>query len=320
MTLVLLFLSGCASQKNALTASSDKHYQKMLDQQKMKAAAADDTAPVPLEKIPENDPNAIEQMGDMYLRQGNHDMAFIQYGKALRIDPNRLSVRQKVAHLYLRKELAAEALNEFDIILAKDKLNAGALQGKATALIQLNRLTEAEYVLNEITSIDGKAWQAYLLLGTVYDRHKRHEDAAFAYRKTIEINPKSAFAYNNLGVSLYQMSRYKDSAEALLSAISIDPADQRSHNNLGLSLFKLGKYSEALESLKKGGDDASAYNNMGVLYLEQKKYEEAVEHFEKAIEAKPSYYESAQTGLKKAKAGLHQSQKKSDSVQSSAKP
>lgn len=318
ITVALLFLSGCASQKNALTASSDKHYQKMLEQQKMKAAAADD--PLPLEKIPENDPNAIEQVGDMYLRQGNHDMAFIQYTKALRLDPNRLSVRHKVAHLYLRKGLATEALNEFDIILSKDKRNTAALQGKATALIQLNRLAEAEQVLIGITSFDGKAWQGYLLLGAVYDRQKRYEDAAFAYRKTIEINPKSASAYNNLGVSLYQMGSYKESAEALLSAISIDPENQQSYNNLGLSLFKLGKYHEALESLKKGSEEATAYNNMGVLYLEQKKYEEAVEYFEKAIEAKPSYYESAQSGLKKAKAGLHKSQKESDSVQSSAKP
>ena len=220
----------------------------------------------------------------------------------------------------MKKGLATEALNEFNIILAKDQRNTSALQGKANALVQLNRLPEAEKVLQEVTDIDGRSWQAYLLLGTVYDRQKRYEDATVAYRKVIDINPKSASAYNNLGVSLFLMGKYRESVDALLSAISLDPSNLQSYNNLGLSLFKLGKYPEALETFKKGGDEASAYNNMGVLYLEEKKYDEAIEYFEKAIEAKPSYYESAHAGLRKARAGLSQSQKKPDLSPSSAKP
>jgi tetratricopeptide (TPR) repeat protein len=318
LTMALLFLSGCGSQKSLFKSSSDKHYERMLEQQKLKAAASED--PVPLEKIPENDPKAFEQMGDMYLRKGNLDMAFIQYGKALRIDPDRLGTRQKVGHLYLKKGLGAEALNEFNTILVKDKRNVAALQGKATALVQLNRLSEAEQVLRETIAIDEKAWQAYLLLGSVYDRQKQYEDAVVAYRKAVTVNPKSASAYNNLGVSLFLMRKYQESAEALLSAISIDPSNQQSYNNLGLSLFKLGKYPEALETFKKGGDEASSYNNMGVLYMEEKKYEEAIEYFEKAIEAKPSYYESAHAGMRRAKAGLDQRQKKPDPVQPSAQP
>ena len=214
-------------------------------------------------------------MGDAYLKQGNLDMAFIQYGKALRIDRDRLGTRQKVGYLYLKKGLAAEALNEFNIILAKDQRNTSALQGKANALVQLNRLPEAEKVLQEVTDIDGRSWQAYLLLGTVYDRQKRYEDATIAYRKAIEINPKSASAYNNLGVSLFLMGRYRESVDALLSSISLDSSNLQSYNNLGLSLFKLGKYPEALETFRKGGDEASAYNNMGVLYLEEKNYDKS---------------------------------------------
>jgi tetratricopeptide (TPR) repeat protein len=302
ITLALFFLSGCGGLKNLLPSSSDKHYQRMLEQQKMKAAASED--PELPDKLPENDPEAFERMGDAYLKQGNLDMAFIQYRKALRIDSGRLGTRQKIGYLYLKKGLGAEALNEFNIVLAKDQRNTSALQGKANALVQLNRLPEAEKVLQEVTDIDGRSWQSYLLFGTVYDRQKRYEEATVAYRKVLDINPKSASAYNNLGVSLFLMGKYRESAESLLSAISIDPSNSQSYNNLGLSLFKLGKYSEALETLKKGGDEASAYNNMGVLYLEEKKYDQAIEYFEKAIEAKPSYYESAHAGLKKAKAAL----------------
>jgi tetratricopeptide (TPR) repeat protein len=105
ITLALFFLSGCGGLKNLLPSSSDKQYQRMLEQQKMKAAASED--PAILDKIPENDPEAFERMGDTYLKQGNIDMAFIQYGKALRIDSGRLGTRQKVGYLYLKKGLGA---------------------------------------------------------------------------------------------------------------------------------------------------------------------------------------------------------------------
>jgi len=285
----------------------------MLEQQKMKDSVSEDK--FLKEKIPENDPETFEQIGDTYLKQGNLDMAFVQYGKALRIDPGRVGTRQKVGYLYLKKGLATEAINEFTIVLSKNQRNTSALQGKASGLIRLNRLPEAEKILQEVTTIDSKSWQAYALLGNIYDRQRRFEDATAAYRKAIEINPKSASVYNDLGVSLFLMGKHRESADALLSAISLDHSNMQSYNNLGLSLFKLKKYPEALETFKKGGDEASAYNNMGVLYLEEKKYDEAIQHFEKAVKAKPSYYESAQAGLKKAMGGLQQSKKEQDLAQ-----
>jgi tetratricopeptide (TPR) repeat protein len=284
----------------------------MLEQQKMKAAASEEQ--LLKEKIPES-PDTFEQLGDAYLKQGNLDMAFIQYGKALRIDPGRMGTRQKVGHLYLKKGLATEAINEFNIVLSKDRRNTLALQGKAGGLIKLNRLPEAEKILKEVTAIDSESWRAYALLGNIYDRQRRFEDATVVYRKAIEINPKSASVYNDLGVSLFLAGKYRESADALLSAISLENSNIQSYNNLGLSLFKLKKYPEAFESFRKGGDEASAHNNMGVLYLEEKKYDEAIQHFEKAIRVKPSYHESAQAGLKKARNGLQQSKKELYSTQ-----
>ena len=96
----------------------------------------------------------------------------------------------------------------------------------------------------------------------------------------------------------------------LLNAVNLGLSDSRTYNNLGLVLFKMGLFIEAHEAFKKGGDEARAYNNMGVLYMENKDYARSIEFFEKAIGAKPSYYESAQTGLQKARAALRQDQEK----------
>jgi len=300
MVVALLLVSGCGTSR---TAAVDKQYQRMVEQQQIKNQAEEDTASE-AKLPPVNDPEALERMGDAYLKTGNPGLAFFEYGKALKADPNRLRTRQKLAYLMLKRGMSAEAISEFDTILKKTPGDTGALQGKATALMQLNRLEEAEKVLNTAIDNDTGLWQAHALLGMVYDRQKLHEPAIEAYEKAIAINPKATAVYDNLGTSFYMTGRYRESARALLKAISLKTAGSETYNKLGLALFKMGLAPEAYEAFRKAGDEADACNNMGILYMEAKDYARSAEFFEKAIDLKPTYYENAHAGLKKARAAL----------------
>ena len=51
-------------------------------------------------KLPEMTSAEYERLGDQYLSQGNLDIAFIQYDKALRLDPNQVRIRYKVGRLF----------------------------------------------------------------------------------------------------------------------------------------------------------------------------------------------------------------------------
>jgi tetratricopeptide (TPR) repeat protein len=271
------------------TSAVDKQYKRNIEQQQRKAEFSEE-AEIEKKLPPANNPETFEQMGDVYLRQDNLGMTFIEYNKALKAGPDRIRTRQKVAYLMLKRGKWDDAVTEFDIILRQAPGNTVALQGKGTALLQLNRLKDAEQTLNVAIGYDSRLWHAYALLGIVYDRQKLHESVIKAYKKAITINPKIAGAYSNLGVSLYLTGQYQESADALLKAINLDTSHSKTYNNLGLSLFEIGLFPEAHETFKKG-DEASAYNNMGVLYMETKNYAKSIEFFEKAIEAKPRYYE-----------------------------
>ena len=298
-----LCISGCAGTKGSQTSANNKQYQRILEQQKRKAEASEE-ADLQKKLPPANDPETSEQLGDAYLKQGNLGMAFIEYNKALKVNPDRAGTRQKLAYLMLKRGMWADAVTEFDTILGRSPKDTVALQGKATALLHLNRLKEAEQTLNAAIGYDTGLWQAYALLGTIYNRQKLYIPAIEAYEKAIAINPKAAAVYNDLGISFYMTGQYRESADVLLKAISLNASNLKTYNNLGLALFKMGMFPEALEAFKKGGDEASAYNNMGILYMEAKNYAKSIESFEKAIDAKPSYYENAHAGLQKAKAAL----------------
>ncbi len=301
MIVALLLVSGCGTSR---TSAVDRQYQRIVEQQQFKNEVDDTDLEAKLP--PANDPEAFERMGDTYLKTGNPGMAFLEYSKALKADPNRVRTRQKLAYLMLKRGMSAGAISEFDAILKKSPGDTGALQGKATALMQLNRLEDAEKVLNTAIDNDTGLWQAHALLGMVYDRQKLHGPAIEAYEKAIAINPKATAVYNNLGTSFYMTGRYQESARALLKAISLKAAGSETYNKLGLALFKMGLAPEAYEAFRKAGDEANACNNMGILYMETKDYARSVEFFEKAIDLKPTYYENAHAGLKKARAALQQ--------------
>ena len=293
-------IAGCAGSQSA---AMDKQFQKMAEKQRLKQEAPED---VDLEKklSSTEDPKICEQKGDNYLRTGNYGMSFIEYKKALDADPNQVRVRLKLANLFLKRKMWKDALKEFQEIEKLAPGNLTAYQGKAAALIQLDRLDEAEGTLTMVISKDSGLWQAYALLGNLYSAKKQYGPAIEAYEKAIAINPKNAVLQNRLGDSLIRAGRYQESVDISLKAIQSDTFNQETYNTLGFALFKLGMFTEACEAFIKGSNEAEAYNKMGILFMETKDYARSVECFEKAINAKPAYYEAAHDGLKKAKAAL----------------
>lgn len=63
---------------------------------------------------------------------------------ALQVSPEDLPLRLHVAELMLKENLAAEALEQYSFVLARDPANLGALQGAATAAAAAGEVARAE--------------------------------------------------------------------------------------------------------------------------------------------------------------------------------
>ena len=297
-------LGGCASKDHPFAKDwppKSGKYKSILDRQRQG---------LPMEESPKKEPDLTveeyEDLGDRYLQQGNMDESFIQYNKALQLDPGKNGVRYKVGLLFLKRGLPDEALKEFQRILEKDGGHALAYQGMGQAFMQTEKYDEAEKNFQKALQLNPDLWLSHNDLGMIYDRKLRFDDAIAHYEAAINIKPDQYVLLNNLGVSYYLNREYKKSAETLLKAIKAgsDPKNAKVYNNLGLVLGKLGRYEEALEAFKKAGDRAAAYNNLGYCYFLQGKYDKAIAAFEKAIDIKPSFYPSANENLKMAKKAM----------------
>lgn len=297
-------LGGCSSKGHPFAKDwtpKQGKYKSILDRQRQG---------LPIEESPKKETDLTaeeyEDLGDRYLQQGNMDESFIQYNKALELNPGQNGVRYKVGLLFLKRGLPDEALKEFQKILERDDGHALACEGMGQAFMRKEEYDEAEKNFQKALQLNPDLWLSHNDLGMIYDRKLRFDDAIAHYEAAINIKPDQYVLLNNLGVSYYLNREYKKSAETLLKAIEAgsDPKNAKVYNNLGLVLGKLDRYEEALEAFKKAEDRPAAYNNLGYCYFLQGKYEKAIAAFEKAIEIKPSFYPSANENLKMAKKAL----------------
>lgn len=309
---VLMGSWGCAARNSQRSLSQISETKKIMERQKAEIASRESTS----KNTPEMTAEGYEALGDRYLKLGNVEMAFIQYDKALRLNPGRAQIRYKMGALFLEKGLAEEAQKEFQEILKTNPNHALAHEGMGRAYFQARRFPAAEESFRQAIGLDTGLWQAHNFLGIIGDRQGRFEDAIAQYRAAIALNPNEGALLNNLGASLSLSGKYEEAVKAFAEALKIETSNSKIYNNLALALCKLGRHLEALEVFKKGGDEASAYYNLGCIYMMEGKSKKAIQAFEKALEIKPGFYESAYENLKKAEAyqddsGTHPPDKRS---------
>lgn len=279
-------LLGCAADKSILQA------------EKIIQNTSDSTQP----KMLSNTTSAeYERMGDQFFSRDELAKAFLNYEKALQLDPDNLSVHYKKGLSLVAGKINKDAIRVFQAVIKRDSGYALAYEGLGLAYFQMQEYEKCEKNFTKSLELNSKLWKSHNFLGTLYDRQKKYEQAIQRYYAAIALKPDEKILYNNLGVSYYLAGEYTRAVIAFNSVLEHNYVDARTYNNLGLALARLGRYQEALVAFRKGGNEARAQNNLGCIFLEQGKFGKAIDSFTKAIEINPLFYAKASENLQKAR-------------------
>ncbi len=304
--LLLIILGGCASKgtQNFQTPVGNlfqqSGYEKMLKRQ----MASIPPEPEGVNRLPEMTLDDYERLGDNYFRQGNLELAFLQYTKVMGENPDNVNVVSKRGFIYLQRGMSDLAMNEFAFVLEREPSHALAHQGMGMAHLRMRNYRPAKDHLQQSVQANPDLWLAHNFLGIVHDHLGEHEKAVKSYQAAITIKPDQSALYNNLGVSFAFMGRHEEAAGALRRGLQLRPVDPRLGNNLGMVLCKLGRYHEAIEAFRSSGDEAQAYNNLGAFLLEEREYAKASRAFQRALELRGSHYAKAHDNLRRAEIAI----------------
>ena len=116
---------------------------------------------------------------------------------------------------------------------------------------QTGRYIDAEKLSLSITKKFPEHPFAWKVLGIVFKKTGRINEALVVNQKSVELEPINMEANFNLGNTLLELGRLEEAEACYKQAISIKPDYAEAHNNLGVTLQKIGRLEEAMNTFIK---------------------------------------------------------------------
>jgi Flp pilus assembly protein TadD len=206
-----------------------------------------------------------------------------------------LSVLAAVGALWTheRNHVWGDAVTLWQDCVRKSPLKARPHNNLGTALVDRNRLPEAESILRKALDLKPNYGDARYNLGYVLIRLGRMEEGSRQLQEAIRLEPENYMAHNNLGISYLLQEDYPRAVFYLREALTLKPDSETARNNLGVALKNQGELDAALvefaEAIRLAPNFAEAYNNLGSTLKEQGRLKEAEANFRQALRINPGY-------------------------------
>ena len=218
-----------------------------------------------------------------------------------------------------------------DARIASPGLVKEAYSTLAEAYRQLGRTEESRLAMEQFEQLDGESSQireklrmlaivpddheTRAMLGLLYMRQGRYEEAAEAYRLATRLAPDSSRYHNNLGNAHLRLKEYDAAIQAYSKAVRLAPKYGLGLFNLGLAYLHNQRFDEAKQALLQTQnllpEHADAPYYLGLIYGREGDYEKAAEMFERAVAARPAFLDARQKlAVSYIKLGRHEEGKK----------
>ena len=167
------------------------------------------------------------QLGVSYLNDNNIQPAFVEFQKALELNPNDKETLNAIGVIYLLKlEDYARAVEFLRKALKQDKNYSEAWNNLGVAYEKMGKYQEAieAYKTALQNTFYRNPEKAFNNLGRVYYRNRRYDDAIDAYKEAAKRASDFALPYYGLALCYNAAGKYGNAATALKKALDVDPA------------------------------------------------------------------------------------------------
>jgi len=169
--------------------------------------------------------NAHYQLGLSYFNENKIQMAYVEFQKALEMNPDNKEVLNALGIVYLALDDLQKARDSFLKALTKDPNFSEAHYNLGATYGRMGRWSDAVNSFN--VAINNPVYQkhdiAYNSLGDAYYRLGLIDDAIGAYKEAIKRGINFYRPYYGLALSYNAKGRYGDAASAMEEAIERDP-------------------------------------------------------------------------------------------------
>ncbi len=117
-------------------------------------------------------------------------------------------------------------------------------------------LEPAREALEDALAIRSRDPKVLGLLGQVFYRLARYDDAAIAWQRLVDDNPVEPGARVNLGLAWMKARQYEEAIKQLRIALDLNPEHRKAAGYLGLAWLEVGQPAQARECFLRAGSEA----------------------------------------------------------------
>jgi Tfp pilus assembly protein PilF len=153
------------------------------------------------------------------------------------------------------------------------------------------RWADAEQAIHAAQKIQpdssGKEMSSFLM-GAIFERQKKYDQAEEEFRKVLNVNPRNASTLNYYGYMLADRGiRLEEAADLIKRALADDPNNAAYQDSLGWAYFKQNKLDEAEGLLRKAATreshDPTILSHLGDVYAKMGKDSLAEAQWQKSL-------------------------------------
>jgi tetratricopeptide (TPR) repeat protein len=256
------------------------------------AAAKDDFAGARagFEQALAADPHAFAaayNLGVVADRQGQTNQALQSYGRAVKIQADYESAVEATVNVYLRQGTPDQAVAYVQPIAAYWERNLYLQAILANALVEANRLDEAEQVARNALRRDERFVPAMVALANASIRRGRLELADSVLEQALAVNPKYPEIHFLQGKRHQQEGRLAQALASYRKAVDLRPSYSEARTALGMQYMAAGNYAEALAQFeavaKLVPTLVGVHLNLGDAYRANRRWQDAKREFDTAL-------------------------------------
>jgi tetratricopeptide (TPR) repeat protein len=192
---------------------------------------------------------AHDVLGDLLLVEGRANAALEAYEKALRLEPERPSVKEKMARARKLRDATPSA-----VLGGRLQRQQGAFASQlveAEAHEKAGERDKAETIYRDILKQDPEHVEASRLLAGIAAEYEQYREAIVFLRRAIELAPDYSRAWVDLANVQRKMEEYDDAIATAEKVIELGPDKPEAHLLLASVLGFADRHNEAIAAYEK---------------------------------------------------------------------
>jgi tetratricopeptide (TPR) repeat protein len=239
---------------------------------------------------------AFYGLGEALTGEGGVGVGAVYLQFALYLKPDSVFALAALANAYETTKRYDDAIAAYDRIPRGTPLQMSIDIRKALNLTQLERVDEAQKLLDELARDNPKEVQPLDALGNIMRGSKRFPEAVDYYTRAIALIDKPEAKhwtyYYSRGTSYERVKKWPQAEVDLQKALQLSPDQAMVLNYLGYSWIDQNrnlKQGLALieKAVRQKPDDGYIVDSLGWAHYRMGNFKEAVKHLERAVELRP---------------------------------